>query len=148
MPSSRGFGRTLYFSHDEIEFGIPYEGYQECLHKLLDLLKRENFFSVVEVRFSPDNSQSLIGPGAARRTAYVELATPLSQDHEDIYARAEEIMLEHGGQPHLGKKTNIKANDMLQIHGNRFVQFNEIRKAQDPNGKFLNTFTERVLEPG
>lgn len=145
MPGSRGFGRKLFYRHDEIEFGVPFERYGDCLAQILGLLSKEDFFSVVEVRFTPDRSQSLIGPGAGRRSAYIELATPLSQDQELVFAKAEEILREHEGQPHLGKKTNVSAQDMLEIHGDRFVRFQAVRAAQDPNGKFLNAFTERVL---
>lgn len=109
------------------------------------MLKRRDFFSVVEVRFTPDQSRSLIGPGANRRTAYVELATPLSQNHEEVFAEAEEIFRRHEGAPHLGKKTNVGAQDLLEIHGERFVNFQKIRKAQDPKGKFLNAFSRRVF---
>ncbi|KIG16892.1 putative oxidoreductase [Enhygromyxa salina] len=145
MPGSRGFGRKLFYRHDEIEFGVPFERYQVCLNQILALLSAEDFFSIVECRFTPDRSQSLIGPGAGRRSAYIELATPLSRDHERVFAKAEEILREHDGQPHLGKKTNVSAQDMLEIHGDRFVRFQAVRAAQDPNGKFLNAFTQRVL---
>jgi L-gulonolactone oxidase len=145
MPGSRGFGRKLFYRHDEIEFGVPFERYGQCLAQILALLKSEDFFSIVEVRFTPDRSQSLIGPGAGRRSAYIELATPLSLDHELVFAKAEAILREHEGQPHLGKKTNVSAQDMLEIHGDRFVRFQAVRAAQDPNGKFLNPFTERVF---
>ena len=97
------------------------------------------------MRFTPDHSQALLGPGVGRRTAYVELATPLSQDLEKTFARAEDIMRRHGGQPHLGKKTNVTQADMLDIYGDRFVQFQAVRAAQDPNGKFLNPFCRRVF---
>jgi FAD/FMN-containing dehydrogenase len=144
-PCSRGFGRRLFYRHDEIEFGVPFERYRECLGKIVALLEGEEFFSIIEVRFTPDQSLALLGPGVGRRTAYIELATPLSQDHERIYALAEDILRDHGGQPHLGKKTNITARDMLEIYGDRFARFQAIRAAQDPDGKFLNPFCERVF---
>ena len=145
MPGSRGFGRRLFYRHDEIEFGVPFEQYQDCLAKILALLDSENFFSIVEVRFTPDHSQALLGPGVGRRTAYIELATPLSQDQERIYAKTEAILRAHGGQPHLGKKTNVTAQDMLEIYGDRFTRLQAVRAAQDPHGKFLNPFCTRVF---
>ncbi|NVB37770.1 FAD-binding protein [Pseudenhygromyxa sp. WMMC2535] len=145
MPGGRAFGRKLFYRHDEIEFGLPFANYQACLREILAMLRRRDFFSIIEVRFTPDQSRSLIGPGAARRTAYVELATPLSQVQEEVFARAEAIFREHGGAPHLGKKTNVTAQDMLEIHGDRFLRFQAVREAQDPNGKFLNAFTGRVF---
>ena len=32
-------------------------------------------------------------------------------------------------------------------HGERFVQFQQVRQAQDPKGRFLNAFTRRLLVP-
>lgn len=145
MPGSRGFGRRLFYRHDEIEFGVPFERYRECVGKIVALLEGDGCFSIIEVRFTPDRSQALLGPGVGRRTAYIELATPYSQDHERIYAVTEEILRDYGGQPHLGKKTNVTARDMLEIYGERFARFQAVRAAQDPNGKFLNPFCERVF---
>jgi len=113
--------------------------------KIISVLEGEEFFSIIEVRFTPDTSPALIGPGVGRRTAYIELATPLSQDHERIFAITEDILRDYGGQPHLGKKTNVTAQDMLEIYGERFTRFQAIRTAQDPDGKFLNPFCERVF---
>ncbi|MCA9683039.1 MAG: hypothetical protein KC457_12640, partial [Myxococcales bacterium] len=145
MPGSRAFGRKLFYRHDEIEFGLPFANYQACLREVMALLRERDFFSIVEVRFTPDRSRSLIGPGAGRRSAYVELATPLSQDQDEIFARVETIFRAHGGAPHLGKKTSVTAQDMLEIHGERFAEFSRHRAAQDPGGKFLNAFTRRVF---
>ena len=145
MPGSRGFGRRLFYRHDEIEFGVPFEVYRECVGKIVAVLEGEEFFSIIEVRFTPNRSQALLGPGVGRQTAYIELATPLSQDHERIYAITEGILREYGGQPHLGKKTNVTAQDMFEIYGDRFTRFQAVRSKQDPNDKFLNPFCDRVF---
>jgi FAD/FMN-containing dehydrogenase len=145
MPGSQGFGRKLFYRHDEIEFGVPFDSWRACVGEIMQLLHRREFFSVVEVRFTPDKSQALLGPGVGRRTVYIELATPLSQLTTEVYAAAEDIFRAHGGQPHLGKKTNISAQQMLETYGDRFVRFQAVRAEQDPNGKFLNPFTARVF---
>lgn len=147
MPSKAGFGRKLFYRHDEIELGVPFDNYRACLAEVMDLLAAERFFSVVEVRFTPDTARSWIGPGAGRRTVWIELATPLDQDRDAVYARVEQVMRRHGGRPHLGKKTNMNANDLLELHGDRFVRFDAVRRAQDPQGRFLNPFTRRLLVP-
>jgi FAD/FMN-containing dehydrogenase len=145
MPSSEGFGRKLFYRHDEIEYGVPFENWLVCLGEIMDLLREKRFFSIVEVRFTPDRSQALLGPGVGRRTAYIELATPLGQDTAEVYDAAEDIFRAHRGQPHLGKKTRITAQEMLETYGERFLMFQEVRRAQDPKGKFSNAFTARVL---
>jgi len=145
VPGTQGFGRKLFYRHDEIEFGVPFENYLGCLAEVLALLRKRDYFSIVETRFTPNTSVALLGPGVGRRTAYIELATPLSQPRGEIYARVEDILREHGGQPHLGKKTNMSAQHMLETYGERFTQFQAIRAAQDPDGKFLNAFTRQVF---
>ena len=145
MPSSDGFGRKLFYRHDEIEYGVPFERWLDCLGEIMDLLRTKRFFSIVEVRFTPDRSQALLGPGVGRRTCYIELATPLGQDTAEVYGAAEDIFRSHRGQPHLGKKTRMTAQQMLETYGNRFLVFRDARRTQDPKGKFSNAFTERVL---
>lgn len=145
MPGSQGFGRKLFYRHDEIEHGVPFACWRACVAEVLELLRARRFFSVVEVRFTPDTSQGLLGPGVGRRTAYIELATPMSQDTAEVYAAVEDIFREYGGQPHLGKKTNFTAAQMRETFGERFVAFQRTRAEQDPGGKFLNAFTSRVF---
>jgi FAD/FMN-containing dehydrogenase len=145
MPSSQGFGRKLFYRHDEIEYGVPHAAWRQVVGEIIELLARRNFFSIVEVRFTPDRSAALLGPGVGRRTAYIELATPLSQDTSAVYAATEEIFRAHQGQPHLGKKTSFTAREMAQTYGERFAKFQAVRTAQDPGGKFLNAFTTRIF---
>lgn len=145
MPGSMGFGRRLFYRHDEIEYGLPFEVWRACTKDIIDMLSRRRFFSIVELRFTPDQSAALLGPGVGRPTAYIELATPLSQFDAEVYAEADEIFLRYGGQPHLGKKTNYMADQMLAVYGDRYTRFQALRRQQDPTGKLLNPFTRRVF---
>lgn len=145
MPSSEGFGRKLFYRHDEIEYGVPFARWLDALGEVMDLLRARDFFSIVEIRFTPDQSVALLGPGVGRRTAYIELATPLSQDTGPIYAEVEAIFDRYGGQPHLGKKTSFTAEKMAATYGERFARHQAVRRAQDPRGKFLNDMTRRIF---
>lgn len=145
MPASKAFARALYYRHDEIEYGVGLDVLDACLGEVFALLEAQDFFSIVETRFTPNTSQSLLGPGAGRPTAYVELATPMSQGADEIYAEVEDILFKYGGLPHLGKKTRVTAQQMLALHGARFQRFTAVREAQDPQGKFLNAFARRVF---
>jgi L-gulonolactone oxidase len=146
-PSSIGFRRKLYYNHDEMEYGVPFEGYQACLNEVLQMLDRHKHVSVVEVRFTPDCSQGLLGPGVGRRTCYIELAPSLSRDPAPIFAEAEAIFLRYHGQLHLGKATQATAATLQAMFGQRFTQFQAVRRQQDSTGKFTNPFTERLYGP-
>jgi FAD/FMN-containing dehydrogenase len=139
-PSAMGFARKLYYHHDEIEYGVPYERHRECLDDVLALLRERRFVTIVEVRFTPDTSRALIGPGAGGRTCYIELAPSLSLDNAEIFAEVEAIFARYGGRPHLGKKTSATSATMAEAHQARWAKFCEVRPQQDPTGKFLNDF--------
>jgi FAD/FMN-containing dehydrogenase len=124
---------------------VPFERWRSALAEVMDLLARRNFFSIVELRFTPDRSCSLIGPGAGQRSAWIELATPLSQERGEIYFLVEQILRTHGGRPHLGKKTSLTAADLFALHGERFALFQQVRELADPQGRFLNDFSRRLL---
>jgi FAD/FMN-containing dehydrogenase len=145
-PSAEGFARKLFYRHDEIEFGVPYEVHRECLRELEVMLKEKGHVTIIEVRFTPDKSDGLLGPGAGRRTCYVELAPSLSVDPAEMFDEAEKIFLKYGGHPHLGKVTKVTSAEMEAMYGERFAVFQRARERQDSEGKFLNDFVARVFE--
>jgi FAD/FMN-containing dehydrogenase len=144
-PSQVGFSRSLYYHHDEIEYGIPYEKYKQCLQEILEMLKRRRFVTVIEVRFTPDASQATIAPGAGRRTCYINLVPSLSVDPAEVFAEAERIFLTYGGQVHLGKATRVTGEAMKKMYGLRWREFRRVQQQQDPEGKFVNDFVARIL---
>lgn len=145
-PAEEGFARLLYFCHDEIEYGVPREALLPCLEEVRALLRDRRYPTIVEIRFTPDHSQGLLGPGVGRPTAYVELAPSMSRPTDPIFKEFEAIMLRHDGQPHLGKKVYLDREQMESVYSSeRMERFRAARRAQDPSGKFLNAFTERLL---
>jgi FAD/FMN-containing dehydrogenase len=146
-PSSVGFRRKLFYRHDEMEYGVPFEVYRECLAELRAMLRRKKFVSIIEVRFTPDRSRGLLGPGVGRRTCFIELAPGLSRDPTEIFQEGERIFRRHGGQLHLGKATWVTPQDLREMFADRFAQFQEVRREQDPAGKFDNAFALALFGP-
>jgi L-gulonolactone oxidase len=146
-PWSDGFPRKLFYRHDEIEYGVPFEDYRPCLAEVLELLRRKKFTTIIEVRFTPDRSQALLGPGVGRRTCYIELAPSLSLDPSEVFAEAEKIFWKYYGQAHLGKATWATPERLQAMFGERFAQFQAARREQDGAGKFDNPLTWQVFGP-
>lgn len=144
-PSSTGFGRKLFYRHDEIEYGVPYESHRRCMEDVLDALSDEGFVTLLEIRFTPALSRALLGPGVGRRTCFIELAPNASRDVSGAFARVEQLFLRHGGQVHLGKWTAVNARVMALMYPGRFTRFLRVRERQDGEGKFMNAFTRRVF---
>ena len=145
-PAKEGFARLLFFRHDEIEYGVPRDALLPCLEEVRTLLRDRRYPAIIEVRFTPDHSQGLLGPGVGRPTAYLELAPSMSRSTDPIFREFEAIVLRHRGQPHLGKKVYLDQRQMDDVYGSeRMERFRAARRTQDPAGKFLNAFTERLL---
>jgi hypothetical protein len=150
LPANKAFARKLFFQHDEIEVGIPLpalNGRPDCgvfrkvMGDVQDLLAEEEFPTIIEVRFTPDVSEGILGPGAGSPTCYVELATPLGLSRArivQVYLKFDRMLREkYGARPHLGKKTTATFKDMAMLYGEDWNEFLKVRQDADPTGKFL-----------
>lgn len=144
-PATAGFARRLFYRHDELEYAVPFENYLKCLTEIRRYLLDQKFFCIIEVRFAPDVSKSMIGPGAGRRSAFIELAPSLTSDPSVVFAGAEKILQKYGGKLHLGKWTKATAVEMKKMLGPDFTKFKKIIKAQDPQEKFVNDFARQLF---
>lgn len=145
--ASQSFSRQLFYRHDEIEYGIPQEKFNQAIEELLELLKtNHNYVTIIEVRFA-GMSHSLLGPGSGRKTVFIELAPSLSIDPTPLFSDAERLFKRLGGKPHLGKWTTATPAYMREVHGDNFAKFQEIRRRFDPHGKFTNEFVTQVFGP-
>ena len=163
LQANHAFARKLYFQHDEIEAGIPlvplvggkpdYRIFREAIKATQELLQDEELKTIIEIRFTPDVSEAMLGPGTGGPTCYIELATSMALYSRErivqVFQKFDKLMREEfGARPHLGKKTSAKAEDMAEIYGADWVTFNEVRDAMDPGGKFRpagNEFLRRVF---
>ncbi len=150
-PSASAFARKLFYLHDELEYGIPVEHFRACLKEIDGLLRAKELACIIEVRFTPNQSQALLGPGVGRETCHIELAPGLAYARptiDDLFVEAEAILLRYGGQPHLGKAIpRLLAQDapLQRLYGERFTRFQQVRRVQDPRGLFLNDFARHIL---
>ena len=162
LAAKDAFARKLYFQHDEIEVGIPlpvkngkpqYSRYQQALGEVQELLLEEEMRTVIEVRFTPDASEAMIGPGTGGRTCYLELAAPLGEYSRkrirQVFSRFDDLLrANYDARSHLGKKSTATFADMKHLYGDIWDEFNEVRLKMDPGGRFLpaeNELLQRVF---
>jgi L-gulono-1,4-lactone dehydrogenase len=154
LESNKGFNRTIYHLHQELEFTVPFEDtFEECkrfieLYEDLyrDLQPSGLPYALFEVRFTPEHDRTLIGAGRGRRSTWIDLVCNDSQGFEKYYVEAEELIKEIGARPHLGKFCeSFNKADMVRLHGDNFTRFLELVEEHDPGGKFATGFTRRLL---
>lgn len=163
LPANEAFARKLFFQHDEIEVGIPlapsgavdYDIFRSAIVDVQELLKREEFDTIIEVRFTPDASEAMLGPGTGGPTCYIELATPLGEYSRsrivEVFHAFDDLMRQrYRARPHLGKKTTADFNDMSGLYGPVWDDFQTVRQEMDPDGKFLpadNALLHQIFKP-
>jgi hypothetical protein len=152
VESNKGFNRSIYHQHQELEFTVPFEDTFECCKRFKELYEQlyrrsELPYTLFEVRFTPDNHNlTLIGAGRDRRSTWIDLVCNDSLGYEKFYAEAEELMKTIGARPHLGKFCErFSKADMERLHDDSFATFLNLVEKHDPEGKFANDFTRRLF---
>ena len=162
LPANEAFAQKLFFQHDEIEVGIPLNGrngsvdydiFRGAIEDTQILLQEQEFKTIIEVRFTPDTSEALLGPGVGGPTCYIELATPLGEYSKsrivEVFQLSDRLMRErYRARPHLGKKTSVTFREMANLFGARWEEFQRVRQSMDQHGKFLaedNPLLKRIF---
>jgi FAD/FMN-containing dehydrogenase len=162
LESNKGFNRTIYHLHQELEFTVPFEKTFEVCESFLDLYQhlykrvyREGPhpfglpYALFEVRFTPEHDLTLIGAGRGRRSTWIDLVCNDSRGFERFYEVAEELIKDIGARPHLGKYCeSFDTEDLEKLHGKHFARFLQLKDEHDPYEKFANDFTLRLFGPG
>jgi FAD/FMN-containing dehydrogenase len=153
LESYKGYNRSIYPLHQELEFTVPFEQTFDVCERLLKLYQRMYAearlpYTFIEVRFTPaGHERTLVGAGRGRRSAWIDVICNDEDGFEKYYAACEDVMRElDGARPHMGKYCqSIDKEFMRRAHGEHYVRFLRMAEKHDPEGKFLNDFTRRVL---
>jgi L-gulono-1,4-lactone dehydrogenase len=162
LESNKGFNRTIYHLHQELEFTVPFEDTFKVCEQVInlyqdlyeELFNKESYpsglpYALFEVRFTPEHDLTMIGAGRGRRSMWIDLVCNDSLGFEEYYAKAEDLIKEIGARPHLGKYCEgFGKEDMVRLHGDNFTKFLELVEKHDPHGKFANDFTQRLFGHG
>lgn len=153
MESNEAFNRTIYHLHQELEFAVPFEETFEACRRfkaLYEEMYSEGLpYALFEVRFTPaGHDRTLIGAGRERHSTWIDLVCNDSDGFEKYYAAAESLIKSNGARPHLGKYCeSLDKSDLERMHQESFARFQQLMAEHDPEGKFANAFTRRMLAP-
>jgi FAD/FMN-containing dehydrogenase len=158
LQANDAFARKLFFQHDEIEVGIPLHGdydiARSAIQATLTLMQKQEFKTIIEVRFTPDLSEAMLGPGTDGPTCYIELATALGDYTKEriaeVYDQFDRLLRSsYKARPHLGKKSVVTYGDMEALYGGLWQDFQKLRQRMDPDQRFLpadNPFLNRIFK--
>lgn len=131
--------------HREAEYAFPLEKAPEVLTKLHNLINTQklkmNF--VLEVRFTKADD-FLLSACNGRDSCYIGFYYAGEKNWERYLKLFEELAMEYGARPHLGKEFTVDSNYLHTVMPH-IKQFNTLRKTYDPQGIFENKFTQRLF---
>jgi L-gulonolactone oxidase len=143
--SYRVFASQRRVRFTEMEYGIPRAAAAEAVRRVLDLIPREGFHVnfPIEVRFvAPDDAY--LSPSHERETCYIAVHMYRGMEWEPYFRAVEEVMDSYDGRPHWGKR-HFQTADTLAARYPEWDHFRAVRDRLDPQRRFANAYTDRVL---
>jgi FAD-linked oxidoreductase len=163
--SDRIFASPRLVCFTEMEYALPRERTPEAVNRIMALVAGQdlgggrtagegpggglrNLFAVpfpIEVRtVAPDDA--LLSTAAGRDSGFVAVHMYRGMAWEPYFRAVEAIMDELGGRPHWGKR-HFQTAATLRPRYPDWDRFQAVRARLDPEGRFTNDWTDRVLGP-
>ncbi len=89
---------------------------------------------------------ALLSTAAGRDSGYVAVHMFEGMPWEPYFHAVEAVMDELGGRPHWGKR-HFQSAATLRARYPEWERFQAVRRRLDPEGRFANAYTDRVLGP-
>jgi len=145
--SYRVFASPRYVHFYEMEYSIPRQHAATAVSQLIDFVRTSGLqiSFPVEVRFTaPDDIP--LSTATGRESTYIAVHVYRGMPYEQYFRGVEAIMDKLDGRPHWGKLHYQSAATLAPKYP-QWNQWQGVRRRLDPDGRFANAYTERVLGP-
>jgi L-gulonolactone oxidase len=145
--SYRVFTSPRYVHFYEMEYSVPRDAVVDALRRLMAWVERSGLqlSFPVEVRFTAADDIWLSTANGGER-CYIAVHVYQGMPFEQYFRGVEAIMDPLGGRPHWGK-LHYQTADTLAPRYPDWQRFQSVRRRTDPEGRFANEYTARVLGP-
>jgi len=125
---------------NEMEYHLPRENGLRALREVKQLIERQfpEVFFPIECRFVAADDVWL-SPFYQRDTISIAVHRYFEEDYKPLYRAIEPIFQSYGGRPHWGK-INTFSSQQFSDNYEKWKSFKAVRKAYDPEGRFLNPY--------
>jgi L-gulonolactone oxidase len=129
----------------EMEYALPRERTPEAVRRVMALIEQRGFAVPfpIEVR-TVAGDDAFLSTAAGRESGFVAVHMYRQMPWQPYFLAVESIMLELGGRPHWGKR-HFQTAATLRPRFPDWDRFQSVRARLDPEGRFANAWTERVL---
>jgi FAD-linked oxidoreductase len=131
----------------EMEYALPRERTPEAVARVLEMIEQRGLAVPfpIEVR-TVAADDALLSTAAERDSGYVAVHMFKRMEWQPYFRAVEAIMDQLGGRPHWGKR-HFQTAATLRERYPEWDRFQAVRARLDPQGRFANAWTERVLGP-
>jgi len=131
----------------EIEYGFPRAVVREAFDAVRSIVERLPYKVLfpIEVRFTAADDIWL-SHGFGRDSAYIAVHQYIGAPYEEYLRQFEAAATDLDGRPHWGKM-NFRDAESLSRAYPHFSDFLKVRHELDPDRRFANAYTDRVLGP-
>jgi FAD-linked oxidoreductase len=143
--SHRIFASPRLVRFQEMEYAIPREHAADAVRGARDILERHPVSFPIELRLS-SGDDALLSPAHGRDSAFVAVHVFQGMPYEPAFREVEALMGGFGGRPHWGKHSFLGARELARRYP-AWDRFAAIRDELDPDRRFGNDWTRRVLGP-
>jgi len=133
--------RTVRFA--ESEQAVAREHAAEAVQAVSKVLERHPVNFPIELRFVAADD-ALLSPSHGRDSAYIAVHVYRGKAMDPVLREVESVLAQYGNWPHWGKRTSLCAADLAPRYP-RWADFTAARERFDPQRRFANDFTRRVL---
>jgi L-gulono-1,4-lactone dehydrogenase len=145
--SDRIFASPRLVRFTEMEYALPREHTTEAVRRVMEMIEQRGFAVPfpIEVRtVAPDDA--LLSTAAGRESGYVAVHMYRGMEWRPYFEAVAEIMESFQGRPHWGKR-HFQSASALRPRYPEWDRFQAVRARLDPEGRFANAWTDRVLGP-
>jgi L-gulonolactone oxidase len=145
--SFRLFGNERRIRFTEMEYAIPREHVADAVRNVLDIAERPEMRVgfPIEVRLVA-GGDAYLSPVYGRDSVYIAVHQYKGMPWEPYFRAVEALMDTYGGRPHWGKR-HFQTAETLAPRYPRWAEFAAVRDRLDPEHRFANDYTDRVLGP-
>jgi len=143
--SDRIFASPRWNKFVEMEWSIPVADVPVVLRKI-EAAIAENEWKImfpVEARVAGADDIAL-STASGRDSGYVAVHVAKGREYRPYFEAVQAIMDDHEGRPHWGKMHFLTAADLAPRYP-QWEAFQVVRRECDPDGRFVNDYTQRVL---
>jgi L-gulono-1,4-lactone dehydrogenase len=131
----------------EMEYALPREHTPQAVRRVMEMIEERGFAVPfpIEVR-TVASDDAFLSTAAGRESGFVAVHMYRGMEWEPYFRAVEAIMDELSGRPHWGKR-HFQTAATLRSRYPDWDRFQAVRARLDPEGRFVNDWTDRVLGP-